>query len=224
MLKSKTAIVVVSILCLVIGGFLAFSYVSEAGRTVEVLVAIQDIPPFVPLRSEYVKTVHYPAVAVRKDALRTLDQAQGRMTRSVIPAGVPVLMSYLAGEGGSLARTLRESQHPGAFAMQFPANDAVAGKLGAGDKVDVLIGYKAETRVSAGKTETVQPRVERVEGLLVLDVLRPTEQQAAAGGGTVTVIFSADHPFAEKVMTARQSGNATLALRLLPAEGAQTKR
>lgn len=215
-LRSKHTVFMVTAASTLLGLYLAMSWVQSAGRTVDVVVAARDIPPFATIQVTDLKVMPYLAAATGKNTFRRPEEVQGRMTRSVIPAGVPITPVFLTGEGeerdgGGLAKSLRDANRPGAFSLQFNLVDAAAGHVAPGDRVDIVLTYRPDP--------TKGSQVEVIPEALVLNVLKPTTQQTqASGGGTMIIIFSADKQFAERLAQAKQAG-AAIALRLLPAQG-----
>lgn len=197
---------------------MAKSYVAQAGRTVPVLVAAGDIPPyytFQPNGDPKVRVEQIPAVAVRRGTFTDAAQLAGRTTRSVIPANTPIATPYLAGEadgeGGSLAKSLRDAGRKAALSWSFAMTDAVAGRIAAGDRVDVLI---------VGRDKDNKPATQILSGVRVFDVVQPDPKAGAAQSGNITVVFEEGSPSVLEALIHAKAQGGQAYLRLLPAEGA----
>lgn len=212
LLRSKIGLYVLAAAFTAAGAYLAQSYVSEAGRTAMVVVAARDIPPYTVLRLEDVALAPRPEALLPRRVFRNPGPLAGQLTRALVPAGAPLVPQYLAGEGqagGGLAKTLRDAGRPGAFSLRLATDDAVAGRVDVGDRVDILTGYKGDDNRLV---------TDVLAGVLVLDVVRPDVQQGQQAGGGVTLVVEADEDLAQRLFTVRTHAGQ-MVLRLRPAIG-----
>lgn len=222
LLRSRAAVLVLSAAAAFAGFALASALVGQARRTADAVVAAADVPPYHTFSEGDIGKViavrKQPAAAVPRDAVRDPKELVGRTARSLIPADTPVRRAFLAGEGkgGSLARTLRDAGLGGAFSWQFPATEAVAGRISAGDRVD-LVGY-----VKRGSGQDVAVEPVEVRSVTVLDAVLPSAaQQQAGGSGTLVVVFDDTGGRVSSALIGAVRDQGRVYLRLLPAAGAR---
>lgn len=127
------------------GGEEPVTYVPEEGM-VEIVVAAQNIPRGVRITedNQAVVLMPWPDWAVPPDALTDLESAYGRIARTDIALGLPILRGMLTEEAGDLgavgsdAALLIPSGRVG-YTFAVAGNASVAWAIQPGDHVDVLI-------------------------------------------------------------------------------------
>jgi pilus assembly protein CpaB len=110
-----------------------------AHPTAQVLVAEADITSGTALSPRLVKAVAWPQQIVPPQAVRSVEQANGRVLAVPLCKGEPVLVSKLAPEGtaAGLGGLLKESMR--AFTVKVDDVSGVAGFINPGDRVDILM-------------------------------------------------------------------------------------
>ncbi len=195
---------------------------------IEILIAAKDLGLGYELKEgdlrwqEWPKKSVFPGAIVRKEKQRVGDVLKGRLARNV-SKGEPLMKSVLLGEAGG--NFVSASLEPGmrALAIEVSASSMVAGFIGPGDYVDVLLTYKDSVR-----TEDDDPQVQTMiqlnlnklatETILQNIKILAVDQQAKRSedgkikvGKTITLAVSAQD--AERLSLAKQMGSLTLSLR-----------
>lgn len=126
-------------------GVLKFMY--AATNSVPVVVAKNKIMPYTTIQVEDLEIKQLPRAAVQDTMFPSVQPVVGKYARTVIPAGYPVSADVFA-EGntasGSLTTVLNELQNATLRAKSFPIDSvgALNGKVGVGDRVDVIGAMK----------------------------------------------------------------------------------
>ncbi|MEN9718431.1 MAG: hypothetical protein RIQ99_1309, partial [Pseudomonadota bacterium] len=153
----------------------------------QIVVATQDIQPGTPIRAEQLRVVDWGGETVPAGALVRIDQAAGRVLRTPIFTGEPLLESKLAAHAakGGLASLI----NPGNRAISVRVDEVVgvAGFALPGAYVDVLVSAKdansapfsrivlERVRVLAAEQETAaDPSKPRIVRAVTLE-LRPRD-------------------------------------------------
>ena len=107
----------------------------------EVVVAINTIPAHTRITNEMLQTESIPSDAVHPEALLSIGDAAGGISRVDIIKGEQVLASRIATEDRRASLSYRVPE--GLRAISIPVNEVVgvAGYISPGDKVDVLVSY-----------------------------------------------------------------------------------
>jgi len=120
---------------------------------INILVASKDLKIGQELKDGDIRWQPWPKTSLFPGAVRQLDgqvakdALEGRLARNVAK-GEPVMKSALLGE--SKGNFVSASLEPGmrAMAIEVKAHSMVAGFIGPGDYVDVILTYKENVRVS----------------------------------------------------------------------------
>ncbi len=221
------AVAVAFIVQLSVGG--EEEVVSAPVQSVQILVAAKALPVGKELVAgdlswqDWPKDSVFAGAVVRKDGKAAGKAAEGRLARS-IAKGEPVLKTALLGAGA--ANFVSASLEAGmrALAIKVSASSMVAGFIGPGDFVDVILTYKQSVKVDDDEDPAVQETMQRtidkfatetiIQNVKILAVdqisQRPDESKVKVGK-TVTLAVSAQQ--AEKLSLAAKMGGLTLALR-----------
>ncbi|MCF8495110.1 MAG: Flp pilus assembly protein CpaB [Alphaproteobacteria bacterium] len=221
------AILVAVLVQVTLGGKQKKQVAQEA--RVEILVAAQDLGIGRELQpgdlrwQEWPKSSVFPGALTRKDKTELAEKAlEGRLSRN-IAQGEPVMKNALLGQ--SKGNFVAASLEPGmrAMAIEVSASSMVAGFLGPGDHVDIILTYKetintedSDPRVHAMieknldklATETI---LQNVKVLAVDQIAERKDDDKIKVGKTVTVSVSAED--AEKLSLAAEIGELMLSLR-----------
>jgi pilus assembly protein CpaB len=199
-------LLVISLIAGLVAAFLTVSVVRGATRLTNVIVANQEIQPYTAISAEMLTVKQLPASAVAADAVTDPAALVGRYTRSLILPETVMRSGYLAsaaGNAGSVAAKLSESNQPGARAMAIAVDNATAvgGTIQVGDKVDVIAAVKVER--SNQPTTTLAKVI--AKGVPVL-YTTPADSTAKA-----TVVVQVTPNMAEEIAYAQVAGSVYLA-------------
>ncbi|WP_157833561.1 Flp pilus assembly protein CpaB [Desulfotruncus alcoholivorax] len=135
---------------LILAGFVAYGVVNflyMATNSVPVVVAKNKIMPYTVIKADDLEIKQLPRAAVQPTMFPAIQPIVGKYARTVIPAGYPVSADVFT-EGnsasGSLTAVLNELNDKTLRAKSFPIDKvgALNGKIGIGDKVDVIGAMK----------------------------------------------------------------------------------
>jgi pilus assembly protein CpaB len=163
------------------------------------------------ITSQHVKLLPWPAKSVPNGAIRTLADAEGRVVRSSIVAGEPLLETKLApqlsGKGGLMPMLVPE----GLRAVTIKVDDAVkeSGFVLPNSRVDVL--------VSMAKDRSSQDKMSKVilQDVTVLAAGQTVELRDNKPVTVTTVTLALQPGQAERLALAQTEGKLTLAMRNL---------
>lgn len=192
---------------------------AASAETVQLLVARRDLQPGDLLERDMLGLADWPRNALQPQYLKAgdapVDELLGSIVRSPVATGQPVTLSHLVrrGEQGVLAALIA----PGHRAVTIPVTAAagLAGLVGPGDRVDVLL-----TATTPGARRTVGLII--VENVRVLGVdqrLRSMAPGAEPGAPPSTVTLEVSPRDAEAIAVAQELGRLSLALRNLAPDG-----
>jgi pilus assembly protein CpaB len=110
----------------------------ETLETTEVVVVRADVPVATTLTGEFLETAEWPSNHVPRGALRSTDEAVGRVVRRPVAAGEPVLEMALfeIGASGGLPAVIQEGSR--AVTVKVDNVIGVAGFVTPGARVDVM--------------------------------------------------------------------------------------
>ena len=160
---------------------------------------------------QHVKLLPWPTKSVPSGAVRTLKEAEGRVVRSSIVAGEPLLEGklapHLAGKGGLMAMLVPEGQR----AVTIKVDDAIkeSGFVLPNSRVDVL--------VSMAKERGSQDRMSKViiQDVTVLAAGQTVELRDNKPVTVTTVTLALQPSQVERLALAQSEGKLTLAMRNL---------
>jgi len=126
-------------------GVLKFMYIST--NSLPVVVAKNKIMPYTTIKAEDLEIRQLPQSAVQDTMFPSTEPIVGKYTRTVIPAGYPVSADVFTvgnSQSGSLTTVLNELEDSALRAKSFPVDNvgALNGKIGPGDRVDVIGAMK----------------------------------------------------------------------------------
>lgn len=181
----------------------------EAKETV--VVAAVNMSMAEAVTSQHVKLVPWPKGAIPTGAIRTLAEAEGRVVRSAIVAGEPLLESRLApelaGRGGVMAMLVPEGQR----GVSIKVDEAIreSGFILPNSRVDVL--------VSMSKPGSQQERIAKVilQDVPILAAGQTVEMRDNKPITVTTVTLSLTPEQTERLAVAQSEGRITLTTRNL---------
>ncbi|MEO8271462.1 MAG: Flp pilus assembly protein CpaB, partial [Aureliella sp.] len=121
--------------------------------TVEIFVAVKDLPHAQKISADSVKLEKWPRSRLPEGALVNLNELDGKYTNQQIFAGEPILSRKLADTRESFSTTIP----PGYRVFDIPGS---AGYIKPGDHVDILGTFNTGGRGSVAETRTVMRNVQ----------------------------------------------------------------
>lgn len=179
--------------------------------TEPVVVAAVNMAMAESVTSQHVKLVQWPKNAIPTGAVRSLSNAEGRVVRSAIMAGEPLLESRLApelaGKGGVMPMLVPEGQR----GVSIKVDEAVreSGFILPNSRVDVL--------VSMTKPGSTNERIAKVilQDVAILAAGQTVEMRDNKPITVTTVTLALTPDQAERLAVAQSEGRLTLATRNL---------
>ena len=181
-----------------------------ASAMTKVVIAAQDVPLGTPLTTAALKTVEWPRANVLAGSVEDPKAIEGRVVRTTLVSGEPVLESKLAppGASGGLAASIGAGHR--AITVKVNEVVGVAGFALPGNRVDVLVSVPAANMQESDK----QPIAKIVlEGILVLAIAQEAHRDDTKPKVVNAVTLEVTPQQAEKLDLARSIGTLSLALR-----------
>lgn len=214
-MKNSRSIVmlVVAVLAGLTAVFLAARWVREQTQVSagKVAVAMSDIQLGSRLTPEMIRLIDWPSGSVPKGVFNDPDKLDGRVVRTSITRGEPVLESKLAPEGtqGGLSAVVGEGKR----AITVRVNDVVgvAGFALPGNFVDIMVNTQEEGSKNNDKDRSISKIV--LEHILVLAVAQEAGRDETKPKVVNAVTLEVTPDQAEKLDLARSVGTLSLVLR-----------
>ena len=186
------------------------AHAPEPGNT-PIVVAAVNMGLAETVTKEHVKIALWPKASVPPGAITTLEQAEGRVVRSSMLAGEPLLEGKLApelsGRGGIMPMLVPEGQR----AVTIKVDDAVreAGFVLPNSRVDVF--------VSMARSASSQERVAKMilQDVVVLAAGQAVEMRDNRPVSVTTVTLALTPEQAERLALAQNEGKLTIGMRNL---------
>lgn len=170
--------------------------------SVEIFVAVKDLPTAQKLTPDVVKLERWPQSRLPEGALIKLEQLESKFTNQSIFAGEPILERKLANSRDSLSTNMR----PGYRVFDLPS--AGIGYIKPGDHVDVVGTFKLEgSNVTESQTVMRNVEVFAINGVTTRD---PDSKQA---GGSATFQLLVKESQVEALTLATKLGELRITLR-----------
>lgn len=180
--------------------------------TQDIVIATKDIPAGTAIgdalvKNGTIKTTPWPKASVPAGSFSSPEQLVGKVNRSRILAGEPVLESRLSGEGAGL--TVRLEPGKRAIAVRVDEIIGVSGFIMPDDRVDVIL-----TTTPPG-TASADARLSKIvlQNKRVLSVAQNVEQKEGKPQLARSITLEVTPEEAEKLSLASQEGQIVLALR-----------
>jgi pilus assembly protein CpaB len=181
---------------------------TSSGAVTSVAVASEDISLGEPIEPNMVHTVSWPADSVPPGVFKDAKALEGRVVRSSVAKGEPVIEAKLApvGTKGGLSAVIAEGKR----AITVRVNDVVgvAGFALPGNYVDVIVNTQ-----EPGKSDQQSISKTVLERILVLAVAQQVSREDTAPKVVNAVTLEVTPQQAEKLDLARSVGTLSLVLR-----------
>jgi len=193
--------------------FIASKWLQQRSAKVnQVAVAVQEVNMGQKLTSSMFKLIDWPANSALPESFSDLQKLEGRVTKSTLQIGEPVLAAKLAPEGsqGGLSAVITEGKR----AITVRVNDVVgvAGFALPGNFVDIIVNTKKEESGESNKsTKDISKIV--LEHILVLAVAQEAGRDETAPKVVNAVTLEVTPEQAEMIDLARSIGDLSLVLR-----------
>jgi pilus assembly protein CpaB len=177
--------------------------------TKPVVVAAKDIPAGAALDKQSLEVKQWPAVAMPKEAMASLEAAVGRVARVPVFAGEAIVPGRLARAG--TAPGLEARIAPGMRAMSVRINDVagMSGLVQPNSRVDVLVSLR-----ESGSSATEEVSKLFLENMRVLSMgSRTTRDDSGDPTPATTATLEVTPAQAEKLAVAMRQGMIQLVLR-----------
>ena len=185
---------------------------APAAETIQIYVAVGDIPLGEPLTPHTIKLEEWPKDKVPENAITTLEDVDGRRPRQPLFAGEPILSNKLIdleyGTGGATDRIPKGYR---ALPIRVTMESGGSGLIHPGDHVDILLFMTANGAVRETTVRTI------LRDIRVFAVNEQVDRQTDQGDGsailakTVSVLVKPGQ--VEKLMLATNVGRLSLSLR-----------
>lgn len=190
---------------------------TESIQLAQIVIAKHDLPPRTVITPDMVRLAEVPVNSIHPKAAISINQVNGRVVKSSILAGEPVLTDRLvpAGEVPSLAFAIPLDRR----AVTIPVNEVVgvAGFVQPGDRVDVLASFDSDT----GETISVVV-LQNTEVLAIAQTMESDIDAKPRVVATVTLAVTLEE--AQKLYLAESKGSLRLVLRPTGAIAQQVTR
>ena len=184
---------------------------SQAADTGQIAVAAVDVELGARLAPEMLKLVAWPSGSVPPGAFKELQELNGRVVKSSLARGEPVIEGKLAPAGtkGGLSAVVAEGKR----AMTVRVNDVVgvAGFALPGNYVDIMVNTQDEGGRLGDKDKAISKIV--LERILVLAVAQEANRDETKPKVVNAVTLEVTPEEAEKLDLARSVGTLSLVLR-----------
>lgn len=208
-MRSTRAIVMIilSLIAGVMAVFLAARWVGQqaAQNTKPVVVAARDLEPGAPLTASMLQLTPWPAGAIPGGVFEDMKKLEGRVIRSPVFKGEPVLEPKLAPEGtkGGLTSIIQSGKR--AISVKVNEVVGVAGFALPGSYVDVMV------HVTDSKNKAISKIV--LKRILVLAIAQEANRDETKPKVVSAVTLEVTPAQAEKIDLARSIGALSLVLR-----------
>lgn len=224
MSSRRVLILLAAVVLAAIAGVAAYSYLTSAqdranknAALVQVFVVKKDIPKALPgdqaISGGYVKQDKIQAKFRPSTALNNEDAIRGKVALTQLAANtVLVDGQFVEPRVAQLTNSERIPKHRVAITVQLDQVHGVAGLLVPGDKVDLMIEYKAGAGAAAGAlgggSNNIRLLYQNVDILFIGSVAapQPGETTAAANPGSNLITFDVPADAAQKIALAQEKG------------------
>lgn len=207
---------IVALIAAVGAVFVASKWLQQRTAKVnQVAVASQEINMGQKLTSNMFKLIDWPANSVLPESFSDLSKLEGRVTKSTLQVGEPILAAKLAPEGssGGLSAVIAEGKR----AITVRVNDVVgvAGFALPGNFVDIIVNTQKEDETAKGENNKPTKEISKIvlEHILVLAVAQEAGRDETTPKVVNAVTLEVTPEQAEMIDLARSIGDLSLVLR-----------
>jgi len=214
-MKSKRAIfmLLLSLVTGIAAVLLAARWLGQqaAGTSTRVVVATSDLQLGQPIQAAMLQEIAWPAGTAPVGAFQSLKQLEGRVVRTSIFKGEPVLEPKLAPEGtkGGLGSVIQDGRR--AITVKVNEVVGVAGFLMPGSYVDLLVNVRDDRGARDERDGSISKIV--LERILVLAIAQEANRDETKPKVVNAVTLEVTPEEAEKIDLARNIGTLSLVLR-----------
>ncbi len=192
---------------LVVDEYTAVKIRAHIKPTARVVVAASDISPGTPLNGNLVKAVNWPQDLIPPQAVMSAAELNGRVVKTEISRGEPVLLTKLAPRGTAAGLSGLVGLDKRAFTVRVDDVSGVAGFIHPGDQVDVL----AELPIPHSSEHFSRTILQNIRVLTAGQVWEQKGEQKPAVVNTLTLELSPQQ--GELLNLASNQGKIRLVLR-----------
>jgi pilus assembly protein CpaB len=176
-----------------------------------IFVTTTNVPSYSKLTADVVTQEEWPKDKVPQDALRSLEEFEGRSPRYPLFVGEPIVLSKLASDKSQIASERIPAGHQ-VLAVKVDKESALGGLVNPGDKVDVLVFMSGRNGTEKIKTGT-RTILRNITVFAVNDQMArdPGSEGSSIDAKTVSLLVLPEQ--SERLLLAKQLGTISLALR-----------
>ena len=180
----------------------------EAMETQEIYVTMGDIAVGTPLTPQLVKLEEWPRDRVPVGAITKLEELEGKMPKTPLFAGEPLMAAKLASDLGGTGERIPSGYR--VMSVKVSMDTGVSGLILPGDRVDILVFLKRSGEISKTGTRTI------LRDVRIFAIGSQINREAGEDGKvgnykTVSVLVKPEQ--VEKLMLASELGSLRLSLR-----------
>ena len=216
-------LIVIALACGLIASIGISQMIPRAETTPEpttetIYVAASNIPSWSQIEPEMVREEEWPIGKIPPDAIRSIEEFEGKSPRYPLYPGEPIVTGKLTDESGGQP-SIRIPEGYQVFAIAVEIENALAGLVSPGDKVDVLCFIANDTRSVyrgadgsklqlATGTRTI---LRNVTVFAVNDQIERQGEEESLEAKTVSLLVKPSE--SEKLLVAKELGTIHVALR-----------
>lgn len=173
-----------------------------------VVVAVSTIPAHVKITPEMLAIKSIPIEAIHPDAFTSINETVGGTTKAEIINGEQVIKGRVIIEGVSSPLAYRIPENMRAITIPMGEISGVAGYIGVGDRIDILVAYDD---VALNPTKIVYTQLQNIEVLEKGPYAATSEEQQIGMATSLTVLVTPAQ--AEVLAYANYNGSFHFSLR-----------
>lgn len=180
----------------------------DGGGYTEVVVAGNTISANVKITKEMLVSQSMPVNAVHPDAIKSVDEIVGGISKMEIVKGEQILSNKVALGKSDADLAYRIPDHMRAISIPTDEVTGVAGFVNVGDKIDILVTYSND---EIAKVTTTYTQLQNIEVLAVGNVKQGDPASQSALPSTLTLLVKPEQ--AEVLVYALSNGTINFTLR-----------
>ncbi len=152
-----------------------------------VVVAKTTIPAHTRIQAEMLEVKTIPSEGVHPQALRSINEAVGGISRTEIVAGEQVLGQKIVTDDRPATLSYRIPEGMRAISIPVGVSDAVSGFISSGDSIDILISFED---VEVNQSLTTYTYFQNVKVLATGSETRERDTEEPVGANTLTLLVT----------------------------------